>query len=126
MLPPLTFRNPVCSASPAPPDPTACETLGDLDGRRVYHNVLDFFEMALVKLKCEDRANNLTAFDRRPQVTPGRKLHPIPGRVLGVLQWRGATLQRIRWDFAQIDEPCVWRRVVHEQRTPVSAIRARY
>ena len=93
MPPPLTFRNLVRNISLALPDPATCETLGDLDGRRVAYNALDFFEISSVKLQCEDRANSLTAFDRRPQVVHGKKLYPILGRVLGVLWWRGDTLQ---------------------------------
>ena len=90
---PLIFRILVRNISLALPDPTTCETLGGLDGRRVAYNALDFFEIASVKLQCEDRANSLTAFGRRPQVVHGKKLHPMLGHALGVLWWRGDALQ---------------------------------
>ena len=86
---PLTFRNLARNISLALPNPTISETLGGLDDQRVSHDVLDFFEVASVKLECEDKTNSLTAFDHRLQVMHGKKLYPIPGRALGVLRWRG-------------------------------------
>ena len=90
---PLTFRNLVRNISLALLNPTTSETLDGLDGRRVSHDALDFFEIVSVKLQCEDRASSLTAFDRRPQVVHGKKLYQILGRALGVLRWRDDAFQ---------------------------------
>ena len=91
-LPP--FSDLVRNISATLSDPGADKTLYGLSGRGPSHNVLDFLKMGSVKLKCEDGASDLTAFDHRRQVALRRKLHPILRRVLNVLRWGSDALQQ--------------------------------
>lgn len=74
------------------PDPIAGETLNDLGGRGVSHNVFDFLKVMSVKLKCRDRSKDLTSV-MDAKVMLRRKLRLILGFILSVLRRRGDTLQ---------------------------------